>query len=480
VRYERVARLGRGGMGVVDLGRAPDGTQVALKRLTLDGSSDDIARGRQRIVREAAVLTRLRHPNVVELLGVIQEGDDVILVMPYLPGGTLEERVARHGPAPAAELGRLADDLCSALAAAHRAGIVHRDIKPANVLFDASGVPHLADFGVASTRGDTAGLTAVGTVVGTAAFMAPEQARGEPTGPASDVFSLGATLRFAATGEGPYGRGAPDLLMVRAAEGRVQVLPRSVPEPLRHRLDAMLDPRPERRPSAAALAGGPQGTEVHAAAIPTARLGVRGRRRLLMAGLASVGCVALAAGVAIAARETGDPPEPTTTTAAPTTTACVGLPYQPCGSAQPAANTDGQRCLESFEDYDADAANGCEAAPDGLADGIVLVDRLEATIVPRSDVDTFTMDVTDGPQLLCDGRFVVRIKAPEGVTLRLQVLDRDEVLVETISADGIASSVTLRERECFFDDGTTLVARVSPIGTDRTAAPYVIERSGSF
>src|SRR3546814_6441263 len=84
--------------------------------------------------------------------------------MPYLTGGTLAERVARHGPAPVAEVERLADQLGGALAAAHRAGVVHRDIKPANVLFDADGEPHLADFGVASSRDDTAGLTAVGTV----------------------------------------------------------------------------------------------------------------------------------------------------------------------------------------------------------------------------------------------------------------------------------------------------------------------------
>ena len=208
--YERVARLGRGGMGVVDLARRADGTEVALKRLTLHGSSDDIARARQRIQREAEVLTRLQHPNIVELLEVIDHGEDVTLVMPYLTGGTLADRVVRHGPAPPEEVLRLADDLAGALAAAHRAGIVHRDLKPANVLFDADGVPHLADFGVASSRDDTAGLTAVGTVVGTPGFMAPEQARGEEAGQAADVFSLGATLLHAATGVGPYGKGAPD------------------------------------------------------------------------------------------------------------------------------------------------------------------------------------------------------------------------------------------------------------------------------
>jgi len=456
-------------MGVVDLARTPDGRQVALKRITLHGSAQDVARARQRIEREAEVLARLAHPNVVELLEVIEEGDELTLVMPYLPGGTLGERVARHGPAPAPEVERLAEELGGALAAAHRAGIVHRDLKPANVLFDEDGVPHLADFGVASSRDDTAGLTAVGTVVGTPGFMAPEQARGEEAGQASDVFSLGATLLFAATGEGPYGRGAPDLLMVRAAQGKVRPVPRELPRELRQRLQAMLDPRPERRPSAAALAGGPAGTVV-------ARPVVHRSRWPWLAALGGLGVTGLLAAVVVSSRETGAPaPRPTTTT----TTECAPLPYQPCGDG-PAPNTDGRTCRPGFEDYDEDAANGCEAAPDGLADGTPLVDALEATTVPRDDIDTFSLEVDDGAQLLCDGQLTVTLTAPAGVTLRLELLDGDEVRGQTTSADGVASSVTLRERECLFDDSTTLQAKVSPIGSDRSAEPYRLERAGSF
>jgi hypothetical protein len=463
-------------MGVVDLGRGPDGAEVALKRLTLHGSAEDIARARQRIEREAQVLTRLDHPNVVPLLEVIEEGEELTLVMPYLSGGTLADRVTRHGPAPAAEVLRLADDLGSALAAAHRAGIVHRDLKPGNVLFDAAGVPHVADFGVASSRDHTAGLTAVGTVVGTPGFMAPEQARGEAAGQAADVFSLGATLLFAATGEGPYGRGASDLLMVRAAQGKVQPVPRSLPRELRDRLQAMLDPRPERRPSAAALAGGPEGTVVRSA--------VSRRRRRRWPRWAAAGGLSVAAGlsaVVLAARETGDTGTATTVTSAPSTTECVPLPYQPCGQADPAPNTDGRACLTDFEDYDADPRNGCEAEPDGLADGTPFdEDAIEGTIVPRDDVDTFAMKVGDGRQLLCDGRFTVTLTAPAGVSLRLEVLDGDRVLGQATSADGVAASVGLDEPECLFDDAGTLIARVSPIGSDRTGAPYLLERRGSF
>ncbi len=474
MRYQRVARLGRGGMGVVDLARSADGAEVALKRLTLLGSADDIARARQRIVREAEVLTRLHHPNIVELLEVLDDGGEVTLVMPYLTGGTLADRVARHGPAPAEEVDRLADVLSGALAEAHRAGVVHRDIKPGNVLFDAEGVPHLADCGVASSRDHTDGLTAIGTVVGTPGFMAPEQARGDDAAQAADVFALGATLLYAATGAGPYGRGAPELLMLRAADGKVQPVPRSLPASLRQRLQSMLEPRPERRPSAAALVGGPEGTQVRRAVV--------GRRRRWPAWAAAGGLAvaALLAAVIVASRETGDPgPGSATTGTAP----CADLPYQPCGAASPAPGTDGRRCLAGFADYDDDADNGCEAVADGLSDEQPFpegADPIEATIVPQDDVDTFAMAVGDGSQLLCDGRFTVRITAPEGMALLLEILDDGEVIGEATSAEGVTGTVTLRERECLFSEARTLVARVSPSGSDRSGEPYVLERSGSF
>jgi hypothetical protein len=474
VRYERVARLGRGGMGVVDLARSPDGTEVALKRLTLHGSAADLARARQRIAREAEVLARLRHPNIVELLDVLDEGGDVTLVMPYLTGGTLADRVVRHGPAPADEVERLAEALSGALAEAHRAGVVHRDIKPGNVLFDAEGVPHLADFGVASSRDDTEGLTAIGTVVGTPGFMAPEQARGEEAGQAADVFALGATLLFAVTGDGPYGKGAPELLMVRAAEGKVQPVPRSVPGPLRERLRAMLDPRAARRPSAAALVGGPGGTEVRHA------VRRRARRWPVWAAGAGVAVAALLAAVIVASRETGDArTAPTTAGTAP----CTDLPYQPCGATSPAPGTDGRECLVDFADYDEDAGNGCEAVDDDLPDEAPFPDGaepVEAKIVPADDVDTFAMAVGDGSQLLCDGRFTVRITAPEGMTLHLEVLDDGDVVGEATSAEGVPGSVTLREEECLFSEARTLIARVSATGRDRSGEPYRLERSGSF
>jgi serine/threonine protein kinase len=105
--------------------------------------------------------------------------------------------------------------LLEALATAHRQGIVQRDIKPANVLFDRVGRPALSDFGVAVAREFTMGLMVAGSVTGTPGFLAPEQARGEATSPASDVFSLGATLAYALTGQGPFGVGDPMTLVAR-------------------------------------------------------------------------------------------------------------------------------------------------------------------------------------------------------------------------------------------------------------------------
>ena len=125
-------RLGRGGMGVVDLATDPSGNLVACKRLLLHGSADEMHRARHRIRREAAALARLRHPNIVPLLDVVDDGDDVVLVLPYLPGGTLAEQVAHHGTLSPGQVHVLADALFGALAEAHRQGIVHRDIKPAN------------------------------------------------------------------------------------------------------------------------------------------------------------------------------------------------------------------------------------------------------------------------------------------------------------------------------------------------------------
>jgi hypothetical protein len=482
VTYETIRRIGRGGMGVVDLARGPDGEEVALKRLSLHGTPEELAKARLRIRREAEVLQQLDHPGVVRLREVIDEDDDIILVMDFLPGGNLAQRVNEHGALAPDEVERLADHLLDALTAAHRQGIVHRDIKPANVLFDAAGDPHLADFGVAVHRDATPGLTATEMVVGTPGFMSPEQARGEEATSASDVFCLGATLLFAATGEGPFGVGDPRLLLMRAAAGRTEKVPKTLPTDLRRRIEAMLAKDPAARPTAAAARGGPDGT--HPRTI--AQRAVSGRNRwallggLLVALLIGAGALAvLTGGDGNQGRLAGTTAVSTTARPTTTTTTCAPLPFQPCGE-EPAPNTDGRACLDGFADYDGDAANGCEAAPDDLVDDSMLDGSLTANLVPTDDVDTYLLEVGDGYQILCDGELHVTLTAPAGASQRLTVLDGDVVLGSKASSDGTPATVTVGDPNCLFDDATTLRVRVESVGSDRTAERYTLEATGSF
>lgn len=481
MEYEIVSRIGRGGMGVVDLARDRDGNEVALKRLSLHGTPEELAKARARIRREAEVLQQLDHPAVVRLREVIDEDDDLILVMDYLPGGNLAQRIGEEGPLDAEEVGRLADHLLDALAAAHRQGIVHRDIKPANVLFDAEGLPHLADFGVAVHRDATAGLTATEMVVGTPGFMSPEQARGEEATAASDVFSLGATLLFAATAEGPFGVGDPKLLLLRAAAGRTEKVPKELPADLRRRIEAMLQKDPASRPSAAGARGGLHGT--HPRTIAQRAVLVRNRWAIL-GGLLAVllvgaGALAILAGGDGNQGRLSGPTTSTTARPTTTTTTCADLPYQPCGE-EPAPNTDGTACLPGFADYDDDPATGCEAEPDDHGDDAPLDGTISANLVPADDVDTYLLEVGDGYQLLCDGKLQITLTAPPGVSQRMTVTDGDQELGTKASTDGEPATLTLGDPQCLFDDATTLRIRVESVGSDRSPEDYTLEATGSY
>ena len=491
--YEVQRRLGRGGMGVVDLATDPSGNLVACKRLLLHGSADEMHRARHRIRREAAALARLRHPNIVPLLDVVDDGDDVVLVLPYLPGGTLAEQVAHHGTLSPGQVHVLADALFGALAEAHRQGIVHRDIKPANVLFDAAGQPFLTDFGVATLRDATGGLTATGAVIGTPEFMAPEQARGEAVGPPADVFSLGATLLFGATGHPPYGRADTPVIIQRAARGRLSPLPSDLDRSVRRRLQPTLARSPQRRPSAAGAAGaGPRGL---AAAVPEGPGGTMiappppaprrfPRRAVGIAfGVVAVVAVALtAAALASRGTQTGAA-QPT-----PTTAACVDLPYQPCGG-QPAPNTDGRVCLAGFYDLDGDPTTGCEVLSDTL-NGTTLETTIRANLVPVDAVDRypFVVEHDDNPitgflgNPFCDNVLQVTLTAPVGVSMRLEVLGAEPGLLgSAVSADGVPATVRLPQPDCSIPDADLrLVAQVSWSGSARSGDDYTLTRKGSW
>jgi hypothetical protein len=444
VGYEKIARLGRGGMGVVDLARDGDGNRVAMKRLTLHGSASEILQARQRLLREASVLRRLHHPNVVGLLDVVEEDDEIVLVMPYLPGGNLSERVSQHGPAPAEEVDRLGQRLLGALSEAHAAGVIHRDVKPANVLFDERGEPCLADFGLAHTWDQTRGLTVTGMVVGTPGFMSPEQTRDEPLTPASDIFSLGATLLFAATGSGPFGTGDPGLLMVRAASGKIEKVPKSVPASLRRRLQAMLDPRPERRPTAVDL--------LNRRELPRrSRLAVAGgaAATVLVAGPAFVATRDDESGVA------GDTVQPGATTEAPGT-----VPPGTGGAGEPGEG----------------AVPTTDAPPDGRdqRDNTPLLDEIEAVLSPVDDLDSYPLPLAPvGGR--CPTEVQIVLTAPPGTTLRLELYHDDTALDAVDSAGGEPAMLVLRPGNCA-DDVGTFSAVITSVGPLVGTTPYVLTR----
>ena len=201
-RYRIERPLGHGAMSTVDLAHDIElDRPVALKRLAENLARDDDLRAR--FQREARLAARLMHPNVVQIYDVGEDDDGrPFIAMEYVAGATLAELLRRRGPLPSTEVAELGIQLCAGLAAAHAAGLVHRDVKPQNLLLREDGVLKLGDFGVAFGLEGTR-LTMAGTVLGTAAYFAPEQARGEEVTAAADLYGAGAVLYDLLTGRPP-------------------------------------------------------------------------------------------------------------------------------------------------------------------------------------------------------------------------------------------------------------------------------------
>jgi serine/threonine protein kinase len=200
-RYALQHKIGQGGMGAVWLARDEVlGREVAVKRIGLFPGGD--TPGLVRAQREATLAARLNHPHVVSVFDFVSEGDEQWLVMEHVVGADLAALVADDGGLRPAEAARLLAQVAEALTAAHAAGIVHRDVKPSNIMVTADGTAKLTDFGIARARDST--LTASAMVAGSPAYLAPEVAAGEPATEASDVWSLGATLYQALSGQMPY------------------------------------------------------------------------------------------------------------------------------------------------------------------------------------------------------------------------------------------------------------------------------------
>ena len=199
-RCERV--LGEGGMASVYLARDAELDRlVALK--VLAGQLTNEAEFRERFLRETRLSARLLHPNIVQVFDAGEDEGRPYIVMEYVQGESLAELLARRRLLPASEAVELALQVCAGLEHAHGQGLVHRDVKPANLLVRADGVVKIADFGIAHAVESTR-LTQVGTVLGTAPYLSPEQAAGGPVTAKTDLYSLGAVLYEVLTGRLPY------------------------------------------------------------------------------------------------------------------------------------------------------------------------------------------------------------------------------------------------------------------------------------
>jgi serine/threonine-protein kinase len=212
-RYSLRERLAVGGMGEVHL--ATDdrlGRLVAVKVLAAGfADSPDFV---ERFRREALTAAALSHPNIAQVYDYGVDGDSHFIVMEYAEGQDLAHVIREHGRLTPSDAVRIAEQVCAALGAAHRAGVVHRDIKPGNVIVRPDGTVKVTDFGIARALGQ-ASLTDTGTVMGTAAYVAPEQARGEATTPSSDLYSLGILLFQMLTGAVPFEGDTPVAIAMR-------------------------------------------------------------------------------------------------------------------------------------------------------------------------------------------------------------------------------------------------------------------------
>ncbi|GAA5118384.1 hypothetical protein GCM10023339_30860 [Alloalcanivorax gelatiniphagus] len=328
-RYRLERQIGRGGSGTVHL--ALDevlGRQVAMKRIGLIPGGDNAEL--ERAEREARLAAALNHPHVVSVFDLVDEEDVRWLVMEYVDGQTLSERVQESGALEATEAAALLAQTADALVEAHRRGIVHRDVKPSNIMI-AGGVAKLNDFGIARSADDVS-LTQTGLVTGSPAYLAPEVASGSSATPASDVWSLGATLYHAVSGRPPYDVGDN---LIGALYKIVHEDPPRLPEdhPMAGLLTVMMNrdaearwPMPRVRDELARMARGQRSSVVAPTGSPPARqetgvlptavtpIAARAPRRpgarrsgLRWAGIAAAAVLAVAAVVAayvLAGRET--------------------------------------------------------------------------------------------------------------------------------------------------------------------------------
>ncbi|MDY0816429.1 protein kinase domain-containing protein [Kitasatospora purpeofusca] len=243
--YRLLARLGGGGMGRVFLGRSPGGLTVAVKLVRPELAED--ARFRRRFAHEIEAARRVGGFYTAQVVDADAEADPPWMVTSYIPGPSLGEVAARHGPLPVATVAVLGAGLAEGLAAIHACSLVHRDLKPGNVVLAEDG-PRVIDFGIARALDATSGLTGT-AVIGTPGFMSPEQVLRNPATPASDVFSLGAVLAHAATGRPPFGEGPTEAVVYHVVHGEPDLA--DLPPVLAPLVRSCLAKDPKQRPGVA-------------------------------------------------------------------------------------------------------------------------------------------------------------------------------------------------------------------------------------
>ncbi|HEY6295479.1 MAG TPA: serine/threonine-protein kinase, partial [Streptosporangiaceae bacterium] len=245
--YRIRGQLGVGGMGRVFLGVSEGGRPVAVKVVRADLAADPEFRARFR--REIAVARRVSSQFTAPVIDADVDSPAPWLATAFVAAPSLADAVSQHGPLPVRAVLELAAGLAEGLRAIHAAGIVHRDLKPSNVLLAADG-PRVIDFGISRSIEATA-LTHTGMVVGSPGFLSPEQAEGGLVGPPTDIFSLGAVLAYAATGEGPFGAGSTPALVYRVVHNPPSL--DRVPAEVRPLIDRCLAKDPGQRPTAREL-----------------------------------------------------------------------------------------------------------------------------------------------------------------------------------------------------------------------------------
>ena len=247
--YRLVGRLGAGGMGQVFLGVSPGGRRVAVK--LIHPAHAGTAQFRERFAREVEAARRVGGFHTAPVVDADPGADPPWMVTAFIEGPSLQDDVGLRGPLPADGVRALGAGLAEGLAAIHACGLVHRDLKPGNVILAPDG-PRIIDFGIARAIGATTGLTSTGVVVGTLTYMSPEQIRGDPVGPGSDVFALGSVLAFAATGRAPFGDDSAATVMFRIFTEPPD-LAGIADEPLRRIIGGCLAKTPQDRPPLPAL-----------------------------------------------------------------------------------------------------------------------------------------------------------------------------------------------------------------------------------